>query len=117
LAGFLQIQEKTLTLPKIFKADPRPQQVPLSYSQESLWFIDQLQGSLPYHIPTVLRIKGELNQEVLKRSLQMIVSRHEVLRTVIRTTEGKPWQYLMSPHDWDLTVMDGRDLKDDPKAL
>src|SRR5688572_14534173 len=54
---------------------------PLSFSQERLWFIDQLEGSTQYHIPVVLRLDGAVNKEALSFSLQSIVQRHEILRT------------------------------------
>src|SRR5215204_6367841 len=41
------------------------QNIPLSFSQERLWFIDQLEGTLQYHLPAVLRLKGSLNKEAL----------------------------------------------------
>ncbi|WP_344931043.1 condensation domain-containing protein, partial [Aquimarina addita] len=49
--------------------------VPLSFSQERLWFLDQLQGSLEYHIPVVLRLEGDLDIDALQDALKMILSR------------------------------------------
>ena len=49
-------------MPPVVAVQPRPEYIPLSFSQERLWFIDQLEGSIQYHLPTVLRIKGNLNQ-------------------------------------------------------
>ena len=57
---------------------PRPERIPLSFSQERLWFIDKLEGSVHYHVPTVLRLEGNLNREALEHSIQTIVDRHEV---------------------------------------
>ncbi len=39
--------------------------IPLSFSQERLWFIDRLEGSLQYHIPSVLKLSGKLNRKLL----------------------------------------------------
>src|SRR5215203_2380105 len=64
--------------------------VPLSFSQERLWFIDQLEGSVQYHLPTVLRLKGQLNIEALSNALQTIVGRHEALRTAFGEDHGQP---------------------------
>ena len=61
----------------------RPEHVPLSFSQERLWFIDQLQGSLEYHLPFAFQLHGDLNKQALSSSLQQVVKRHEVLRTVL----------------------------------
>ena len=55
---------------------------PLSFAQQRLWFLDQLDpGSPAYNLPSALRLEGELDQEALRRSFEVMVSRHEVLRT------------------------------------
>ena len=66
--------------------------IPLSFSQERLWFIDRLEGSLTYHLPSVLRLKGKLNREALEHTLLAIMNRHEVLRTVIYEQDGQGYQ-------------------------
>ncbi|UOE51897.1 amino acid adenylation domain-containing protein [Mucilaginibacter sp. SMC90] len=81
--------------------NPRPEYIPLSYSQERLWFIDRLEGSVQYHIPAVLKLEGEVNIVALKNALKAIVDRHEVLRTVIREHEGLGYQYIKAS-DWTL---------------
>src|SRR5580765_8064162 len=54
---------------------------PLSFAQQRLWFIDQLEpGSPAYHVATSLRLSGNLNVHALERAMQSIVDRHEVLR-------------------------------------
>ncbi|MBD3629798.1 non-ribosomal peptide synthetase [Cyclobacterium sp.] len=77
-------------------------EVPLSYSQESLWVIDLLEGSDQYHIPLVLRLKGAIDPVALEKALKQMLLRHEVLRTVIRQKEGKPYQQVMDPGNWKL---------------
>ena len=84
----------------------RPEFIPLSFSQERLWFIDRLEGSIQYHVPAVLGLKGELNRQALEFSLRAIISRHEVLRTVIREKDGQPYQLINSAENWTLSVMD-----------
>ncbi|WP_106793798.1 non-ribosomal peptide synthetase [Aquimarina sp. Aq78] len=78
---------------------------PLSFSQERLWFIDKLEGSIAYHIPVVLQLQGDLDIIVLKSSLKEVLSRHEVLRTVIQSEEGKGSQELLSPDNWSMDVI------------
>src|SRR5688500_7984754 len=51
--------------------------IPLSFGQERLWFIDQLEGTVQYHIPTVLNLDGTLNSGALDYALHTVVSRHE----------------------------------------
>ena len=60
----------------------RPERLPLSNSQQRLWFIDQLEGSsAQYNLPEALRLRGELDVPALRQSIQTIVQRHETLRT------------------------------------
>jgi amino acid adenylation domain-containing protein len=69
--------------------------LPLSFAQQRLWFIDQLEGaSAAYHLPIFLRLKGELDREVLGRALERIVARHEALRTSFPQTDGVPAQRI-----------------------
>lgn len=66
---------------------------PLSFSQQRLWFIDQLDpGNLSYNIPAAVRITGELDVSVLEKSLQALIQRHESLRTTFKSLDGKPVQ-------------------------
>ena len=95
-------QSKGLLLPTII-AETRPSQIPLSFSQERLWFLDQLQGTLAYHMPTIIRLEGNLDIAVLEETLKTIVGRHEVLRTNIITEEGYGYQEVVSEDDWLLT--------------
>ncbi|MBB6145125.1 amino acid adenylation domain-containing protein [Silvibacterium bohemicum] len=77
------------------EARSRPAEIPLSYAQQRLWFIDRLQGdSREYHMPEALHLKGELNLEALQRTVQTIVDRHESLRTHFSEKDGQPVQVI-----------------------
>ncbi len=66
---------------------------PLSFAQQRLWFLDQLEpGNLFYNIPTVVRLQGRLDVDRLQRSLQTLVRRHAQLRTTFRNFGGQPVQ-------------------------
>ncbi|NCR76516.1 MAG: amino acid adenylation domain-containing protein [Microcystis aeruginosa K13-06] len=67
--------------------------LPLSFAQQRLWFLDQLeQGNSTYNIPVAYRLTGVLNIVALERSLKEIVQRHEVLRTIFPSVDGQPSQ-------------------------
>jgi hypothetical protein len=86
----------------------RNSNLPLSFSQERLWFLDQLEPgrSSAYNIPLTLRITGTLNLSALKQSLNEIVRRHEALRTTFSSIEGKPVQVIHPELTLTLTVKD-----------
>lgn len=81
--------------------------LPASFAQQSLWFIDQLTpGRATYNIPATLRIQGELDVEILKRTLEEVARRHETLRTRFVATRGEPQQVIEDHVDIKLPVVD-----------
>lgn len=77
---------------------PRDRDLPLSFAQQRLWFLDQLDpGSFLYIVPRAIRMKGVLNVEALGRTLDAIVARHEVLRATFAAADGNPVQ-IIAPH-------------------
>jgi amino acid adenylation domain-containing protein len=65
----------------------------LSFAQQRLWFIEQMKGvGAAYHIPTRLRLRGDLDRGALVRALDRIVARHEALRTTFPTVNSEPVQ-------------------------
>ena len=82
------------------------QHLPMSYAQQRLWFIDQLQsGSASYNISAALRMKGSLDVEALRMSFDEIVSRHEVLRTTFITEDGQGRQVINEHQRWELATI------------
>jgi amino acid adenylation domain-containing protein len=80
---------------------------PLSFAQQRLWFLDQLQpGSFAYNITMGLRAKGKLEVAALERSLGDIVRRHEPLRTVFATVDGQPVQAITPFREFRLRIVD-----------
>ncbi len=92
----------------------RPQNIPLSFSQERLWFIDQL---LPnnhiYNIPVAMTLAGTVNISALKQAFQSLLNRHEVLRTQFVGHEGIAEQIIMSQCQFDLVELNVRSVAED----
>ncbi len=79
----------------------------LSFAQERLWFLDQLQpGSAAYNVPAAFRLRGPLAAGLLARALGEIVRRHEALRTTFAAVAGRPVQVVAAAAAVALPVID-----------
>jgi len=92
-------------LPKIL-ASERPAELPLSYSQERLWFLCKMGESKQYHIPFFADVHGAINVEALEKSFQYLVKRHESLRTSFADIAGKPIQKIAEDLSFKITFND-----------
>ena len=82
---------------------------PLSLDQERIWFIQQLDPDSPaYNIYSANRFSGDLNVALLKRSLNEVVRRHEIMRTAFEVVDGKPVQVIAPELHVDLPLIDLR---------
>ncbi|WP_264003620.1 non-ribosomal peptide synthetase, partial [Mycolicibacterium sphagni] len=96
-------------------AQERPDVVPLSFAQNRLWFIDQLQGPSPiYNLPVALRLRGQLDTDALGAALADVVDRQESLRTLFPEDGGVPHQLVVAagPADFGWTVVDATGWSD-----
>jgi amino acid adenylation domain-containing protein len=89
--------EASEAMPELRRRGRKNAEYPLTFSQERLWFADQMEpGSPAYNISRAARLTGPLDLQALSRSLDVIVGRHESLRTTIQSREGVPVQ-VVSP--------------------
>jgi amino acid adenylation domain-containing protein len=101
LGNYVKQHACDVMLPRVQPQD-RSDRIPLSFSQERLWLIHQLEGSLSYHIPIVLQLKGKLEKALLEKAFLHLIERHEVLRAVVRSDKGEAYQEIIPAGNWRL---------------
>ncbi len=78
----------------------RPDRLPLSFAQQRLWFLHTFEGRAPtYNMPIILRLSGRLDVRALEETVNDVVTRHEILRTVYREEDGRPYQHVLGPEN------------------
>ncbi|WP_425554348.1 amino acid adenylation domain-containing protein [Dactylosporangium siamense] len=106
LAAVLDRSAAGGTIAPIAAAD-RGRPLPLSFAQQRLWLLDQLEpGSVENVIPLAMRLAGDLDEPALRAALGAIVARHEVLRTTLVVVDGTACQVVADPAPCDLPVTD-----------
>jgi amino acid adenylation domain-containing protein len=96
----------------------RNQEVSLSFAQQRLWFLDQLEpGSSAYNMPAAYRLTGSLNVTALGQSLNEIVRRHEILRTSFPSVEGQPHQVIAASLPLTLSMLDLQRLSTEEREV
>ncbi len=102
----LQLNQEKLIIPTIQSQSRDTNTFPLSFAQERLWFLNQLEPDNSfYNQPTALSLTGELNIEVLKQALREIIRRHENLRTNFVITDGKPVQVIKQTVNFEIPIL------------
>ncbi|WP_168204328.1 non-ribosomal peptide synthetase [Aliikangiella coralliicola] len=87
-------------------------ELPLSFAQQRLWFIDQMEGgSVEYNMPRALSVVGKFNVEIAERALRRIIVRHESLRTVFIERNGEPFQMIRDEFDFRIVRHDLRNME------
>lgn len=91
--------------------------LPLSFSQKRLWFLDRLNGnSAQYNLYSILRLQGEVNYDVLVKSFNEILRRHEILRASFKEEDGQPKQIINNDVTIDIPLIDIREGKENERT-
>ena len=118
LAGRIDAAMKSkhnLTSLPIERVD-RNSELPLSFAQQRLWFLDQMEPGNPfYSVPAAVRLKGDLDVAALEQTFNEIVSRHESLRTSFVPVDGNPVQVILPSLTLTLEVVDLSGLDEDQR--
>jgi len=103
----LQFLKKAIPEQSIIQPIPIAEEPPLSFSQQRLWFIDQLEGgkATTYNTALAMRLEGPLHRVALEQSLQEIVQRHETLHTCFSKANGHPIVQLLPVNNYQLSVI------------
>ncbi len=96
-------------VPKIERRRGHTLAVPLSYAQEGLWFLEQVEpGNTAYNLGSAMRVRGKLDVGALERAFGELIRRHEILRTTFRTVEGVGQQVIGEAGGFGLEVEEVR---------
>jgi amino acid adenylation domain-containing protein len=114
LDGLSAAEKRALLAEQLRKHKKEPaRQFPLSFSQQRLWFLEQLvPGSAAYNVPTAVRIHGPLDVALWQRCCNEIVKRHEALRTTFAEVGGQPVQVVSADGQPELAVVECPHLRD-----
>ncbi|WP_375341428.1 amino acid adenylation domain-containing protein [Lyngbya sp. CCY1209] len=113
-----QIQTQITRTARAIEATDRPDTIPLSFTQQRLWFLAQLEPeSTAYHLSAVYRLRGSLNQTALEKSFNHIVARHETLRTALISRGGQPVQVISPNLTLPLETVDLRDQSETEQKI
>src|SRR4051794_37705829 len=107
IIDFLQGRENQDQAIPLVRVD-RDRRLPLSYGQQRLWFLAQLEpDSIEYNVPMPVRIEGALDVDALTAALEALLERHEVLRTrLVADQDGVPYQVISPAAEFDLDHVD-----------
>ena len=110
--------DSTLVIPqeRVWNDDLNGYQMPLSFAQQRLWFLDQFSPNSPlYNLPSAIQLTGALDLNVFARSIDLIIKRHESLRTNFTEVDGEPWQIIKPDLEYLPQLIDLSELSEDER--
>lgn len=111
LAPLIEAAQHNLQLSVSIAKIERDTLLPLSFAQERMWFLHRLAPDSPaYHCHYAFRLHGPLDQRALRKSLSLLIARHEVLRTTFEEQNGQPLQRIHPEAPFVLSQLDLRHL-------
>ncbi len=111
------LRQQSVQLPPGMHPHSSDGDIPLSFAQEQLWFLDQLQpGNPAYNIAATVRCSGTLDPIALEQALRTLVGRHDILRTTFVARTGKPVQNIAPALSLTVPLADLRRLPEDERA-
>jgi amino acid adenylation domain-containing protein len=111
----LQNQAEGIAVPPIVPIE-RGDDLPLSFTQERMWFLDQLEpGLTAYNVPGAVYLDGRLDVSALEAAFGEVLRRHEILRTTYGSADGRPVQIIHQPQPFKLRIEDLQELPEDER--
>jgi FkbH-like protein len=111
-------QKRSLLARLLTEKINRPNQFPLSFGQQRLWTLDRIESEgFVYNLPRAIRLQGALDLNVLQKSLQEIVNRHEALRTCFQVVDEQPVQVISKKVILDCQLIDLRQKPTEIQSL
>ncbi len=95
---------------------PNQELYPLSYAQDRLWFLNQLDNTdTSYHVSRAIKLNGFVAVTMLEKTFSKLIEKHEILRTIFVNQDGAPYQKILSPYLYNIPVTDCTDVKEENK--
>jgi amino acid adenylation domain-containing protein len=111
---------KTISTKFELKKAPNQELYPLSFPQERLWFLNQLnQKNKSYYVPRAIKMTGVLDVSIIEKTFTLLIEKHEILRTLFPVFDGIPYQKIIAPYYFKIPVISltGLSKEEQDKAL
>src|ERR1700694_2949709 len=115
--GLSAVEKRALLADLLRHQAARARTPPLSFAQQRLWFLDQLEPDNPfYNLPQAIRLTGVLNAGALEQTIHAIIARHESLRTTFKSIDGTPAQVITESAPAEMPLTDLTNLPESERG-